>query len=121
MSTYLNAYLVSNFLNITNADNKIFDVPFNVYSRAGTQGFADFALEFGQKNMVALQNYTEIPYAFPKMDKVAVPDFAAGAMENWGLVIYRYIYKIKQSLSLTQHRMRYVGYLLRKCLPKLYW
>lgn len=94
MSTYLNAYLVSNFDYITNEDNKIFNVSYNVYSRTGTQRFADFALDFGQKNMVALEEYTEIPYAFPKYDKVAVPDFAAGAMENWGLVIYRYVYKV---------------------------
>lgn len=91
MSTYLNAYLVSNFEYIGNEENKIFEVPVHIYSRYGTQEFAKFALEFGQLNMVALADYTEFPYKFPKYDKVAVPDFAAGAMENWGLVIYRYV------------------------------
>lgn len=97
MSTYLNAYLVSNFVYISNENDTIFNTPFKVYSRPGTQNFAKFALEFGQKNMNALEEYTNFTYAFPKMDKVAVPDFAAGAMENWGLVIYRYVYKIKRN------------------------
>ncbi|KAG6458903.1 aminopeptidase N [Manduca sexta] len=89
MSTYLIAYLVSNFNYIENSQNPIYPIPFRVYSRPGTQNTAEFALEFGQQNMIALEEYTEFPYAFPKIDKAAVPDFAAGAMENWGLVIYR--------------------------------
>lgn len=92
MSTYLIAYLVSNFDYVENQNNPLYQVPFRVYSRPGTQDTAQFALEFGQRSMVALKNYTDFKYEFPKMDKVAVPDFAAGAMENWGLVIYRYEY-----------------------------
>ncbi|XP_049870007.1 aminopeptidase N-like [Pectinophora gossypiella] len=89
MSTYLLAYLVSNFEDIDNSDDPIYNIPFKVFSRPGTKDFAAFALDYGQRNMLALEEYTELPYAFPKIDKVAVPDFAAGAMENWGLVIYR--------------------------------
>lgn len=93
MSTYLLAYLVSNLDYVDNAMEgpykDIYRVPFRVYSRPDTQNTAMFALEFGQKNMVELEKYTEFEYEFPKLDKAAVPDFAAGAMENWGLVIYR--------------------------------
>lgn len=89
MSTYLLAYLVSNFDHVENNVDPLYHIPFRVYSRPGTQNTAAFALDFGQRNMAALENYTEFDYLLPKLDKAAVPDFAAGAMENWGLVIYR--------------------------------
>jgi len=48
---------------------------------------------FGQEAALAalprLQAYFGLPYAFGKLDQVAIPDFEAGAMENAGLITYR--------------------------------
>jgi len=50
-------------------------------------------LGFGQQTALAvlpmLQEYFGLPYAFGKLDQVAIPDFEAGAMENAGLITYR--------------------------------
>jgi len=45
------------------------------------------------------------------IDQVAVPDFGAGAMENWGLVIYREIYLLwseTESSVYNKHRVAHV-------------
>jgi alanyl aminopeptidase len=48
-----------------------------------------FALEHTPRLVAALEEYMGSPYPFDKLDLVAVPDFAAGAMENPGLVTFR--------------------------------
>lgn len=49
----------------------------------------DFALEVGVRAIEFYDNYYGVPYPLAKCDHIAIPDFSAGAMENWGLITYR--------------------------------
>ncbi|MGH6873348.1 MAG: M1 family metallopeptidase, partial [Rhizomicrobium sp.] len=48
-----------------------------------------YALSLTPAVVTALENYYQLPYPFQKLDILAVPDFAAGAMENAGAVTFR--------------------------------
>ncbi|TMI59974.1 M1 family metallopeptidase [Candidatus Bathyarchaeota archaeon] len=51
----------------------------------------DFAFEAAKKVLDYYESYFGIPYELPKLHQVAVPEFAYGAMENWGAITYREI------------------------------
>lgn len=87
MSTYLVAFVISDFVKV---DNTYEDKPFNVWSREDAKSTAEHASVEAVKAIEHLEEFTDIPYELKKMDQVAIPDFSAGAMENWGLATYRY-------------------------------
>ncbi|PZC76123.1 hypothetical protein B5X24_HaOG205138 [Helicoverpa armigera] len=84
MSTYLVAFTVTDFKNMTN--NK-----FSVWARSEAVQSAAFALEIGPKILKYLEEYYKIKFPLPKIDMIALPDFKNGAMENWGLLTFREI------------------------------
>lgn len=91
MSTYLIAFIVSKFTCSAGEDIDT-NIPHQVCSRNDTAIDRALANNYGPQLMRTLQNITNITYAemnIGKMDQVAIPDFSAGAMENWGLVTYR--------------------------------
>ena len=68
-----------------------------------------YALENTQKIVDSLEEYFRVPYPYEKLDIVAVPDFAFGAMENAGLIVYReQLLLFDDSMSLSQMR-RYLN------------
>lgn len=49
----------------------------------------EYAADTASKIVPVYEKALKVAYALPKLDLVAIPDFAAGAMENWGLITYR--------------------------------
>ena len=88
MSTYLVAYAVSN-LEYRTSTLRPNNVTFRTWARPEALHQVDFASNIGPRLLDYYEEYFDIKYPLPKQDMVAVPDFAAGAMENWGLITYR--------------------------------
>ncbi|KAJ1289420.1 hypothetical protein BS78_02G163000 [Paspalum vaginatum] len=87
MSTYLVAIVVGLLEyveGVTPEGTKV-----RVYTQVGKSKQGKFALDVGVKSLHLYKDYFGTPYPLPKLDMVAIPDFAAGAMENYGLVTFR--------------------------------
>lgn len=87
MSTYLLAFLVGEFEYIETTNDE--GVIVRVYTTAGKKEQGQFAMDVAAKTLSFYKDYFGIAYPLTKLDMIAVPDFAAGAMENWGAVTYR--------------------------------
>ncbi|BFF91848.1 aminopeptidase N [Drosophila madeirensis] len=89
MSTYLVAYSVNDF---ANKPSTLPNSPlFRTWARPNAIDQCDYAAEFGPKVLQYYEQFFGIKFPLPKIDQIAIPDFSAGAMENWGLVTYREI------------------------------
>ncbi|KAM9460800.1 aminopeptidase N-like [Clarias gariepinus] len=90
MSTYLVAFIVCEFtFTSKQKDNK--DVMVRIWARKNAieQGQGDYALNITQPILEFFVKYYNVSYPLSKSDQIALPDFNAGAMENWGLITYR--------------------------------
>ncbi|KAK4001974.1 hypothetical protein OUZ56_003836 [Daphnia magna] len=88
MSSYLVAFLVSDFINIP-AKPGVSNVQFRIWARANAENLTTYAIDIGPRILEYFESYFNIDYPLAKQDMAAIPDFAAGAMENWGLITYR--------------------------------
>ncbi|NXY50682.1 AMPN Aminopeptidase, partial [Ceuthmochares aereus] len=88
MSTYLLAFIVSEF---THVETTTGNVLIRIWGRpmAIAEGQGNYALQVTGSILNFFESHYNTPYPLPKSDQVALPDFNAGAMENWGLVTYR--------------------------------
>ena len=87
MSTYLVAFTVGPFEATDPVD--VDGVPVRIIAPRGKLDLSGFAMECAQFCLRYLRDYYEIPYPGLKVDHIAIPDFAFGAMENLGLITYR--------------------------------
>ncbi|KAL2315794.1 Aminopeptidase [Schizosaccharomyces pombe] len=91
MSTYLLAWIVAEleYVEYFTPGKHCPRLPVRVYTTPGFSEQGKFAAELGAKTLDFFSGVFGEPYPLPKCDMVAIPDFEAGAMENWGLVTYR--------------------------------
>ncbi|XP_064169919.1 alanyl (membrane) aminopeptidase-like b [Anguilla rostrata] len=88
MSTYLLAFVVCTF---DPKETTYLRTAIRTWARpeAIEAGHADYAQAITGDILAAYEKVFQINYPLSKLDQIALPDFAAGAMENWGLITYR--------------------------------
>jgi tricorn protease interacting factor F2/3 len=85
MSTYLVFFGVGEFeFRQDTVDSRV-----RVATLPGLGQTTDLGLSFGRKALAYCEDYYGIDYPLAKLDLIAVPDFAFGAMENWGAITFR--------------------------------
>jgi puromycin-sensitive aminopeptidase len=87
MSTYLVAFIVGKLE--ASAPIAVDATQLRVWSVPGKQHLAPFGREIGAFSLKFFEAYYGIPYPGDKLDLLAIPDFASGAMENLGAITFR--------------------------------
>uniref|UniRef100_A0A915MXS0 Aminopeptidase n=1 Tax=Meloidogyne javanica TaxID=6303 RepID=A0A915MXS0_MELJA len=104
MSSYLLALVVSDFDYVEGYTKR--GIRFRIWARQDAVNFTSYALQAGIRVLEFYEDYYGIEFPLPKQDMMAFPDFAAGAMENWGLVTYREKYLLySPELYTAQQKM----------------
>ncbi|MBF6560135.1 MAG: M1 family metallopeptidase [Candidatus Binataceae bacterium] len=86
MSTYLLAFIVGEFEATAPVDA---GTPLRIVHVPGKRGLTPWAQQIGAFSLKFFAGYYGIPYPGDKLDLIAIPDFAAGAMENLGAITFR--------------------------------
>lgn len=89
MSTYLLAFIVGELEFVEGKTKE--GIPVRCYTTPGKKSQATFSLKVAVESLSFFGEYFDMPYPLPKLDMLAIPDFSAGAMENFGAVTYREI------------------------------
>ena len=115
MSTYLLAFYVGevdyleNIIQMPVSKN---NVTVRVYTPKDKKEQGRFALKLASDVLLFFSDYFGTEYPLPKMDLIAIPDFSAGAMENWGLVTFRTKYLLyEENVTSTALRTR-IAYII---------
>jgi aminopeptidase N/puromycin-sensitive aminopeptidase len=86
MSTYLVAFLVGDFQCLSGESD---GVPIRTCATPDKVQMGAYALRAAEFFLHYYDNYFGIKYPMPKLDMIGIPDFEAGAMENFGAITYR--------------------------------
>ncbi len=107
MSTYLVAFIVGPFEATAPVD--VDGVPLRIVHPIGKGHLTGYALKAGEHALRYFTNYYGIAYPGQKLDMIAVPDFAFGAMENLGCITYREVLLIMDEERSTQPELMRVA------------
>ena len=116
MSSYLVGFAIGDFeyIETTYRDN----IPIRVYTTSGKSKDSYYALELAKQGMYLMEEWFDYKCPLSKIDLIALPDFAMGAMENWGLVTFReaclivddqtaLVVKARSSLTITHELVHF--------------
>uniref|UniRef100_A0A8C4H637 Aminopeptidase n=1 Tax=Dicentrarchus labrax TaxID=13489 RepID=A0A8C4H637_DICLA len=106
MSTYLVCFAVHQFDYVERTSAR--GIPLRIYAQPSQLGTAIYAANTTKVIFDYFEDYFNMTYSIKKLDKIAIPDFGTGAMENWGLITYRetnLLYDETQSSSYNKQRV----------------
>ena len=106
MSTYLLYLGVGEFEFL---ETKLRDIKIRVITTKGKKSKAKLSLELTKKFLAEYEKYFGIKYPLPKLDMLAIPDFAAGAMENWGAITFRETILLYDSKTSSTRTKQYIA------------
>lgn len=107
MSTYLLAFIVSDFGERLNSQGN-----FGIVARPEYYAQTEYSHNVGIRMLDWFDKYLNKPYydmGVKKMHMAAIPDFSAGAMENWGLLTYRERALLYEEGSTTRSAQQYIA------------
>lgn len=107
MSTYLVAFVVGELEATEPIDCD--GVPLRVIHRPGRGDQTGFALDVAAHALAWFSDYYDLPYPSDKLDLVAIPDFASGAMENLGCVTFREVLLLVDPSAASQPELQRIA------------
>ena len=105
MSSYLLAFVAGDLQGVTAKTKN--GTLVGVYStKAHPLSNLEFSLDIAVRSIEFYEDYYGVKYPIPQSLHIALPDFSAGAMENWGLVTYREVYLVVDENSTFASRQQ---------------
>ncbi|CAB3399329.1 unnamed protein product [Caenorhabditis bovis] len=103
MSSYLVAFAVGPYVSATYLNRH--NTTTRAWGWTGTEQYLEFAAQNAGECLYQLGEYTGIKFPLEKADQLGLPEFPAGAMENWGLIIYKYQYIAYNPQTMTTQNL----------------
>ncbi|KAJ3499160.1 hypothetical protein NLG97_g560 [Lecanicillium saksenae] len=112
MSTYLTAFVIGE---LNYVESNLFRIPVRTYATIDQDiEHGRHAADLGARTLALFEKEFGVDFPLPKMDQIAVLDFAAGAMENWGLITYRAVDLLVEANAGASHKRRITDIVLHE-------